>query len=61
MASFVAVSSPPTHNSNGIGVSFKTAMAAITVSGVTTAGGAGGGGGGDSSPTGAEAQSWSDG
>lgn len=58
MASFVAVSSPPTHNSNGIGVSFKTAMAAITVSGVTTAGG---GGGGDSSPTGAEAQSWSDG
>jgi|TARA_R110002153_G_scaffold43969_1_gene124051 hypothetical protein len=58
MASFVAVSSPPTHNSNGIGVSFKTAMAAITVSGVTTAGGGGGGG---AAPTGAEAQSWSDG
>ena len=55
MASFVAVSSPPTHNSNGIGVSFKTAMAAITVSGVATAGGGGG------APTGAEAQSWSDG
>ena len=59
MASFVAVSSPPTHNSNGIGVSFKAAMAAITVSGVTTAGGGGGGGG--AAPTGAEAQSWSDG
>ena len=57
MASFVAVSSPPTHNSNGIGVSFKTAMAAITVSGVATAGGGGGG----AAPTGAEAQSWSDG
>jgi hypothetical protein len=56
MASFVAVSSPPTHNSNGIGVSFKTAMAAITVSGVTTAGGGGG-----AAPTGAAAQSWSDG
>tara|TARA_R110000823_G_scaffold211303_1_gene341630 strand:- start:635 stop:811 length:177 start_codon:yes stop_codon:yes gene_type:complete len=58
MASFVAVSSPPTHNSNGIGVSFKTAMAAITVSGVATAGGGGGGG---AAPTGAAAQSWSDG
>ena len=32
-------------------------MAAITVSGVTTAGGGGGG----AAPTGAEAQSWSDG
>ena len=55
MAIVVKVSSPSTHNSEGIGIAHKSQVAVLLSSSGS------GGGGGDSSPTGAEAQSWSDG
>lgn len=54
MAIVVKVSSPPTHNSEGIGVAHKSQVAVLAPS-------SGSGGGGAAAPTGAEAQSWSDG
>ncbi len=56
MSIVVKVSSPPTHNSEGIGVAHKSQVAVLAPSS-----GSGGGGGGGAAPTGAEAQSWSDG
>ena len=56
MAIVVKVSSPPTHNSEGIGVAHKSQVAVLAPSS-----GSGSGGGGGAAPTGAEAQSWSDG
>ena len=53
MAIVVKVSSPSTHNSEGIGVAHKSQIAVLLSSS--------GGGGGGAAPTGAEAQSWSDG
>lgn len=53
MAIVVKVSSPSTHNSEGIGVAHKSQTAVLLSSS--------GGGGGGAAPTGAEAQSWSDG
>ena len=55
MAIVVKVSSPSTHNSEGIGIAHKSQVAVLLSSS-----GSGGGGGG-AAPTGAEAQSWSDG
>ena len=55
MAIVVKVSSPPTHNSEGIGVAHKSQVAVLAPSSGS------GGGGGAAAPTGAEAQSWSDG
>jgi hypothetical protein len=55
VAIVVKVSSPSTHNSEGIGVAHKSQTAVLLSSS-----GSGGGGGG-AAPTGAEAQSWSDG
>ena len=56
MAIVVKVSSPSTHNSEGIGIAHKSQVAVLLSSS-----GSGGGGGGGAAPTGAEAQSWSDG
>ncbi len=55
MAIVVKVSSPPTHNSEGIGVAHKSQVAVLAPS----SGSGGGGGGGGAAPTGPEAQSWS--
>jgi len=55
VAIVVKVSSPPTHNSEGIGVAHKSQVAVLAPSSGS------GGGGGAAAPTGAEAQSWSDG
>ena len=54
MAIVVKVSSPSTHNSEGIGIAHKSQVAVLLSS-------SGSGGGGGAAPTGAEAQSWSDG
>ena len=71
MALMVSVSSSPPHNLNGIGCARRIQNGAVSVSTKVTkntnillygpAGAGDDGGGGDSSPTGAEAQSWSDG
>ncbi len=53
MAIVVKVSSPPTHNSEGIGVAHKSQLAVLAPSSGS------GGGGGSAAPTGPEAQSWS--
>jgi len=53
MAIVVKVSSPSTHNSEGIGIAHKSQVAVLLSSS--------GGGGGGAAPTGAAAQSWSDG
>jgi len=58
VAIVVKVSSPPTHNSEGIGVAHKSQVAVLAPS---SGSGGGGGDGGGAAPTGAEAQSWSDG
>jgi len=58
MAIVVKVSSPSTHNSEGIGIAHKSQVAVLLSS---SGSGGGGGGGGGAAPTGAEAQSWSDG
>lgn len=52
MAIVVKVSSPSTHNSEGIGIAHKSQVAVLLSS-------SGSGGGGGAAPTGAEAQSWS--
>jgi hypothetical protein len=54
MAIVVKVSSPSTHNSEGIGIAHKSQVAVLLSS-------SGSGGGGGAAPTGADAQSWSDG
>jgi len=54
MAIVVKVSSPSTHNSEGIGIAHKSQVAVLLSS-------SGSGGGGGAAPTGAAAQSWSDG
>ena len=71
MALMVSVSSSPPHSLNGIGCAQRVQNGGVLVSTKVTKNtnillygpeGAGDdGGGGDSSPTGAEAQSWSDG
>jgi len=53
MAIVVKVSSPSTHNSEGIGIAHKSQVAVLLSSS--------GSGGGGAAPTGAAAQSWSDG
>ena len=54
MAIVVKVSSPSTHNSEGIGIAHKSQVAVLLSS-------SGSGGGGGAAPTGAATQSWSDG
>lgn len=72
MALMVSVSSSPSHSLNGIGCARRVQNGGVLVSTKVTkttngilygppAGGEGGGGEGGGAPTGAEAQSWSDG